>query len=74
MATTSVLDSEMLYLTDDRVVCGDAMCAGSTAMATGKTIHGVTLIALDDPEFVAVVCGPDESSVTCQCGKVTMTR
>ena len=65
-----VLRPGVLYLAGPNIVCASTRCAGSTALYSGRTIHGVRLSKVtraDIAEWATYGMGP----MQCMCGSVT---
>lgn len=67
------LSPGVLYLTNDRLVCDHPTCAGATAMATGRTRGGLVLIPLDVEDLFEAALEDGETSLTCECCRLTVT-
>ena len=67
---TAVLDADTVYIAFDRIVCGTARCAGSTAVATGRDLHGAKVQPMtpaERAEFAMLLPGS-----TCECGRLSI--
>lgn len=64
-----MLKDGAIYVAFDRFVCSSVMCAGSTAVATGRDIGGHRLREVDAADL-AEWAGYGLGALRCECGRV----
>lgn len=74
---TPVLAAGTLYLAHDQIVCDRTVCAGGTALYTGRTRHGAPVRELKPAdlarEIESFIATGIEEPLTCECGALSAT-